>query len=215
MELIAIWAVVLSAALHAIWNYFLKQSSEPNLFVGLSKIVEALLFAPLFIYFYQLSPFGSEQLIAVAVASLLVFLNYYFLSLTYQHLEMSLAYPISRSSTLFLPFLVWFFLGQTIDLTGAIALTLILLGVALLSTVKAQGNVGGLAQKKTGILLALLVAFIAALQTLWAKIALNQLHPFLFFYSYTFVVAMCYLVFTLKKFHLKRMKTYFEAQWRP
>ena len=41
--------VVLSAATHAYWNFLLKRSGGTQLFVGLSKVGEVVMFAPIFL----------------------------------------------------------------------------------------------------------------------------------------------------------------------
>ena len=49
MTVTAVLLVVLSAATHAYWNFLLKRSGGTQLFVGLSKVGEVVMFAPLFL----------------------------------------------------------------------------------------------------------------------------------------------------------------------
>jgi hypothetical protein len=49
MNTTAALLVVLSAATHAYWNFLLKRSGGSQLFVGLSKVAEVVMFAPAFL----------------------------------------------------------------------------------------------------------------------------------------------------------------------
>ena len=48
MTFTAALLVILSATTHAYWNFLLKRSGGTQLFVGLSKVGEVVMFAPFF-----------------------------------------------------------------------------------------------------------------------------------------------------------------------
>ena len=77
MDKIVIFSMFISAFLHAYWNFLLKSAEQPNLFIGLSKIVEACIFLLPFLYFLQGQPLPFNQLYLVVIAAGLVFLSYY------------------------------------------------------------------------------------------------------------------------------------------
>lgn len=214
MESLVIACMVASAFLHAFWNFLLKSSRQPNLFIALSKILEAgILLLPL-LYFQHESALRLDQLYLVVIAALLVFCSYYSLALAYQYLDMSIAYPISRSSTLFLPPLAWYFLNETLDIIGLSAIGLMAIGVVCLSFTGASTVQNHRAKLSvTGVLLALLVALISALQTIWSKLAIAEIHPFIFFYSYTFLVATAYAVLVVLKYKPTNIYSQLTEHW--
>ena len=127
----------------------------------------------------------------IIIAAFLVFLNYFFLSQSYKQTDLSLAYPVSRSSTLFLPVVAFLSLGETIDRVGWISISLILLGVFFMyadNLLKQRKEL----TKNAGILFALLAALIVACYTVWDKMAVLHIHPFIYFYSYTFLTSLFY-----------------------
>lgn len=62
---------------------------------------------------------------------------------------------------------------------------------------------------RPGIVFALLAALMAASYTLWDKVAVSRIHPFLYFYSYTFITALFYVIFLGTRF--KRPEV--NAEW--
>ena len=214
MDTLVTFSIVLSALLHAYWNFLLKLAKQPNLFIAISKILEAAIFFLPFWYFQQGYEIHLNQLYIVAIAAALVFLSYYFLALTYQHLDMSIAYPVSRSSSLFLVPLAWFFLNEQLGPLGVFAIVLMTIGIVLLSITGSQSQASDtLKLSVKGIVMALIVALISALQTLWSKISITQIHPFIFFYSYTFVVALGYVVVIFFKHKAKNIHRELVLYW--
>ena len=120
MEPIPYLLVLISAVTHSIWNFLVKRGNNKDIFIGLSKISETIIFLIPFVWFLFNIGFESRSwLLYVVVAALFVVLNYYFLSQAYKHNDFSIAYPISRSSTLFLPVLGFLVLGDMeLDLLG-------------------------------------------------------------------------------------------------
>jgi len=214
MDTLVIVSIVISAFLHAYWNLLLKSSEQPKLFIALSKIMEAGVFLLPFCYFQQHYALQLDQLYIVVIAALLVFVSYYALALTYQHLDISIGYPISRSSTLFLPLLAWFFLNEQLAAVGIGAIVLITAGIVLLSITgsKSAAN-GAVTLSVKGVLIALLVALISALQTLWSKVAIAEIHPFIFFYSYTLLVAIGYMLVIFGKYKINHVRQQLSRSW--
>jgi len=214
MDTLVTFSIILSAALHAYWNFLLKSAKQPNLFIAISKILEAAVFLLPFWYFQQVHEVHLNQLYLVLIAAVLVFLSYSFLALTYQHLDMSIAYPISRSSSLFLVPLAGFFLNEQLTMLGIFAIVLMTFGISLLSITGSKSQRGDtLKVSVKGFIMALIVALISALQTLWSKISITQIHPFIFFYSYTLLVALGYVVVISFKHKAKNIRREFVLYW--
>jgi drug/metabolite transporter (DMT)-like permease len=198
--------VLVSAFTHAYWNFLLKRSGGGQSFVGMSKIGEVVLFAPVFLA-VGLQPAlrsGSSVVPLVVVGSLLSLANYVALALAYDRGEMSIVYPVSRGAILlFLPVLGYVALGERMNLVGGVALFAILLGiVALQLTALRWSAVRELAPRivrsaATGF--ALLAALAAACYTLWDKHAVTTLPPFTYFYLYTAGVAVAYAAYLARR----------------
>jgi drug/metabolite transporter (DMT)-like permease len=118
---------------------------------------------------------------------------------------LSIAYPVSRSSTLFLPVVAFVMLGETIDRVGWMSISLILVGVALMYVDDLRKQRKELT-KNSGILFALMAAFTVACYTVWDKMAVQHIHPFVYFYSYTLITSLFYVGVLGLKFRPPQVK---------
>ena len=205
MNIIPFLLVIVSAITHGVWNFLAKKADNKDIFIGLSKICEVLLFfIPFVVVLYLSSGYGYVNwYIFVLVAACFVFLNYYFLSRAYERIELSVAYPISRSSTLFLPVLGLVFIREQIDAIGFTAIGIITIAVLILQLNSFhQNEIKQLFRKlvRPGIIYALLAALTVASYTIWDKVAVSHIQPFLYFYSYTVIAGMLYLALLWKNF---------------
>src|SRR5688500_12204218 len=127
--------VVLSAIMHAYWNFLLKQRKGTSAFVGLSKVAEVVVFAPVFLLAMtnggpRPSVSWAATAVLVGVGASLTLANYAALARAYLHGDLSFVSPVTRgSSLLFLPPLGFLVFGERLDAVGWVALGLILLGL--------------------------------------------------------------------------------------
>ena len=213
--------ILLSTFTHAWWNFLAKQADQKDIFLGLSKFAEVLIFALPFLWMVTRHGFaapGHEGHVwqYVLVASLLIFAYYIFLAQAYKRADLSVAYPIARASGLFLPFLAYLFLGETVDGVGATAVSLVVLGVLLIPLpsfhrADLRRMAGHLRQP--GVLFALLTAFTVACYTLWDKTAVAHINPFVYYYSYTAVSCLLYLIL-LSRFPRSQIRTEWQQRRR-
>lgn len=196
MELYPFLLILVSTITHGLWNFLAKRATDKEIFIGLSKISEATIFLIPFLVMLFIQGYGaSNWYLFVLVASAFVFLNYFFLGQAYKRIELSVAYPISRSSTLFLPILAYIFIAERIDAIGLLSILLITSAVLIIQLDSFdRDELKALLQKlmRPGILFALLAALMAASYTIWDKVAVASIPPFLYFYSYTFITALFY-----------------------
>ena len=203
MKTLPFFLVLVSIFSHAYWNYLIKNSENKHIFTAYSKLAEIIIFSIPAIFFFCTSEFSPEFIILIVVASIITFLNYFFLSSAYKYGELSLVYPVSKSSILFLPLLAYFFIGEKIDAIGYIAILLILFG-ALVMHLDAFNHKGVLSFTKNinnkGSIYALLAALAVAGYTLWDKVSISKMNPFLYFYFYTVIIAVFYNLFVYYRF---------------
>ena len=204
MEILSFTLVIISSLTHALWNLLAKQSGEKNIFLGLSKIAEVIIFFIPFLIVVNRSGFDLTFWYFSVIAAGFVFLNYFLLAQAYSRIDLSVAYPISRSSTLFLPLIAFIVIGETIDSAGWIAVLFILGGVMVMYLDDLSIGSKRLFTNP-GLFIALLAAFTVACYTVWDKMAVQHIHPFVYFYSYTFLTAIFYGLLMLKKFRISRI----------
>lgn len=214
MQLFPYILVIISAFTHGIWNFLAKRGENKDVFIGLSKGVETAVFLIPFLLLLTANGFGDPNWYLFAVlAACFVFLNYYFLTQAYKYIDLSVAYPIARSSSLFLPLLGYLFLDERLDWIGALSLAFITIAVLgfQLNTFNKQELTQLLKRlARPGIIFAFLAAFTVAAYTIWDKIAVTRIHPFLYFYSYTAITALFYLILLTTRFSKKQVR----AEWQ-
>lgn len=217
MSTSALLLVLLSCLCHAWWNYLLKRANGGSLFVGLSKVAEVAIFAPVFIVVGARGAAESASALwpLIIVGAALTLLNYAMLGLAYGRGELSLVYPIARGSILlFLPIAGYFLAGEQVDAAGVVAFALIVLGILVLQLpslnfASARGFGRRLLSSQATVF-ALLAGLAAAGYSLWDKRAVQRFEPFTYFYSYTVLVAIAYAAFMAKRFALEEIR----LEWR-
>ena len=201
--------VIISIFTHAYWNYLIKSSKNKHVFTSLSKLSEILIFAIPAIYFLFTTEFRIEFILLITVAASITFLNYFFLASAYKYGDLSLVYPVSRSSIIFLPLFAYYFIDERIDSIGLLAILSILIGtfVMHMESLTVQGirtiikNISN-----RGSFYAIMAALAVAGYTLWDKISISKMEPFLYFYLYTFIVAILYNSVTFIKFRKDELR---------
>jgi len=193
-------AVILSAALHAIWNFLLRRAGGSRTVAALSIVVEALLLLPLAI-FVVLSSGGVpilKFLPAIVVAAALALGNYAALMAAYRRADLSLAYPVARGGVfLFLPLLGFLVFDERLDGRGWLAVGMIVTGIMLLPLARFDRRaLGDLGRHLRGSAMgyALLAAAATAGYTIWDKYSIGFLDTFLYFAGYTVLLGLWFAV---------------------
>ena len=214
----AIYGIVLfSTVLHAYWNFLLKRDRGGAAFVGLSKVAEVVVFAPVFVWTMVVNPPSMQAApILIAVGAALVLVNYAALARAYALTDLSFAYPVSRAGALlFLPPLAFLVFGERLSLAGIVAMTLIIIGMVVMQLPRLSWDaLTSVASKfaDAGAIFALVAALAAATYTVWDKRAINQLPAFVYFYAYTAIVAAAYLAFLLRRSTVAELREEWQAK---
>jgi len=215
MTFTAALLVILSATTHAYWNFLLKRSGGTQLFVGLSKVGEVVMFAPFFLALVapKMARFDGLFMLA-AVGAVFVLVNYVCLAWAYRHGDLSFVYPLARGSILlFLPFLAFVTVGERVSAMGTFALSLIVCGIVALQLPslewRALSSLGH-RLRSPATTFALLAAFAAACYTLWDKHAVQRVPAFAYIYLYTAITAIAYGAFIWRRYP----RTEVARQWR-
>jgi drug/metabolite transporter (DMT)-like permease len=204
MTVTAVLLVVLSAAMHAYWNFLLKRSGGSQLFVGLSKVGEVVMFAPAFLVVVAPNVRQYDGLpFLAAVGALFVLANYFCLAWAYSHGDLSFVYPLARGGILlFLPVLAYVTVGERVSLLGAFALAVIVCGIVALQLPSLDWrSVASLGARlrNPATTFALMAAFGAACYTIWDKRAVQRVPAFAYMYVYTAITAVVYGAFIWRR----------------
>jgi len=125
--------VLFSAMLHAGWSLFIKRSKSPLAF----NVLQALPTVPIAL---ALLPWAPLQAIpprfwgVLAIACIAHALYFYWLSRAFEETDLSVAYPIARSTPAFLPLFAAPLLGESISLLGALGIAIVVGGMWLVQT---------------------------------------------------------------------------------
>src|SRR4051794_30259876 len=100
MPLLSFGLVLVSAALHATWNFLAKRVGGDTTFIWLFSILATIVYLPLAIVIVvvQKPQLGAPELTALAITCLLHIAYYLFLNWGYQVGDLSLVYPIARGA---------------------------------------------------------------------------------------------------------------------
>lgn len=127
MQPIAIILILISVFMHATWNLIGKRRSPTTAFFLVSNCVGVLCFSPvLFIYWDQFLLIPKEVWLLIGITG--IFQGIYFAGLAnaYQRGDMSVAYPLARSTSVVFVVLAVFLLGR-----GGQISTLCIIGMVL------------------------------------------------------------------------------------
>jgi drug/metabolite transporter (DMT)-like permease len=198
--------VLVAAVFHAYWNYLVKRAGGGQLFVGLSKIAEVALFAPVFalIGLREATSHGLQLWPLAVVGAALTLSNYVFLAKAYERADLSFVYPVSRGAVLiFVPILGFLVFNERLHARGIVALAAILLGIVIMQLRKRSALEASIAAPRVNgpaIALSVLAGAAAATYTIWDKRAVHFISPFTYFYTYTTLVGAAYGVYLVRAY---------------
>ncbi len=180
MELLPLGLILASALLHAIWNTLAKECGGEEVFMWWMILASLVTLLPLFLILLPGIRFPMKALPYLILSGFFQALYYYSLGRAYGVGDLSIVYPMARSSPLILLILSTFILGERVDVPGVIGILLISLGLYtlhlpgprdLLKPIRSLGGASGLA---------LLAALSTALYSLVDKVGVSRADPLLY-----------------------------------
>jgi len=129
MDILSLVLVTVSAVSHAFWNLLAKKGSDKMAFIWLSGFTSLFSVLPIFILilpkiFYPIN--ATPFLLASGLIETMYFVS---LVKAYEAGDLSVVYPLARSSPLFLLILAIIFLNEKPTLWGILGIGLTILGV--------------------------------------------------------------------------------------
>ncbi|MEM7412578.1 MAG: DMT family transporter [Myxococcota bacterium] len=128
MSPLAFALVLASAALHAIWSATIKRSGHPLAFNWL-QVVLGTTGLWLALPWIPWASVPTEVWVTMGATGVAHSAYMYWMARAYEGGDLSLVYPIARSTPAFLPFLAVPLLGEEIRLGGALGIAVVVLGI--------------------------------------------------------------------------------------
>lgn len=191
MDTLPLILVLVSAISHGLWNYLAKSGKDKESYMLLLNITSLILFIPVFylilpeIYF---PPSILPYLLISGIAETLYFLG---LGKAYEKGDLSLVYPVARSSPVFVSLAAFVFLGERITAFGVLGILVIFFGVYILHLkgLTKQDLAGPLMYLKTGSSrYALLAALGTTIYSISDKLGVTTVDPLLYSFWLGFFV---------------------------
>jgi len=136
MSLLAISIIIVSAVMHATWNYLAKRSQGGFAFVWLYILMSSIIYAPIVVVVFLIQPFSFGWMhLFMIIASAIIHLIYsLILQKGYQKGDLSLVYPIARGTgPLIVAVMALFLFDEQLTWIGVTGISLIILGVFVIT----------------------------------------------------------------------------------
>ena len=128
--------VLASALLHAIWSATIKGTRSPAAFNAVQVMTQFAISLAL-LPFWSPSDLGAAAWLFLAITGLAHGLYFWFLGNAFERVDLTLAYPIIRSTPAFLPLIAVPLLGETLTGVGVVGIAVVVGGIWL---VHAEGG---------------------------------------------------------------------------
>jgi len=211
MNEIVIILVVLSAFMHALRNFFTKKAYDKQAFVWWYEVFGLLFFTPVFVFVLFAEGFElSFSFYLVLLSGFVHFLYWFFLAKSLEKGDLSLVYPIMRSSPALVLLLSVTLIGEKVSLPGSLGIMLVAFGVYTINMEKISVSelyrpimtVGS--DRATQFALMTLIS--VAAYSVIDKIAVLQMNAVIFAYLYPWFSLLLYTFYILRVKHKGQLR---------
>lgn len=215
MSALAIALVLISALFHALRSLFTKASGDKQIFLWLYSIFALLFYSPLFFYFLYRVGITHPVAYAWCVGSGFIhFIYWLFLTNSYQKGDLSLVYPITRSSPALVLVIAVLFLGEQVSIQGVCGILLVAIGVYIISMKRISADellepIKSIANDRS-TRFAFLTLLSVAFYSIVDKLAVTHIHPILF----TFIHLLCGMCYYTPYILLTKHADMIKKEWR-
>ncbi len=202
MTALALALVLLSATLHAAWNFLLKRASNQEVFIWSIVASNGVLLVPLAAVLAWRYPIEHPGWWFILGTTLLHVLYFLLLARGYTGADLSVVYPIARGlGAMLTPLLGVLVLKETVTPLAIAGIVAVVLGIY---TVYWWGRIRQILQdplkllKESGTRYAVLTGLAVASYSLWDKVGVSHVNPFLYLYLMTIGSALLLAPYMLK-----------------
>jgi len=132
MESIPFLLVISSSVSHALWNLLAKRGTDKISFLWWSNLTSIFTLLPVFFILLPNWRFPTPAIPFLIVSGIVEALYFLSLSKAYELGDLSVVYPLARSSPLFLFIMAVVFLGEEVSLWGVAGVMIVVLGVYMI-----------------------------------------------------------------------------------
>jgi len=186
MTTLALILVLLSAIAHVTWNLLTKRATNQGLFIWWLLVAISVLLSPLAVFLAWRFPIVYPGWWFILGTIILHALYFIFLGCSYTYADLSLVYPIARGlGPALIPILGVLVLKETITLQAAFGIAAVVTGIY---TTYWGGHFRQILQepfkmlKETGARYALLSGLTISIFSVWDKVGIQYVNPFLYMY---------------------------------
>nr|WP_320049528.1 EamA family transporter [uncultured Desulfuromonas sp.] len=194
MDVIALFFIVFSALMHALWNLQVKQSSDKTVFIWWMFIASGFLMNLAAFFLPQPFPFPHGLTWLWALVGAVCFVLYHlFNGIAYRQGDLSLTYPLAQTSMIYVPIWGFFFLHEQLTLGGGVGVLCVVAGAycaqlpdfSLRSLLRPLQNLGN-----PSVRAALAAGFIYSIGSIADKRGVMDYSPFYFTYILVMIMVM-------------------------
>ncbi|MCK4400420.1 EamA family transporter [Candidatus Bathyarchaeota archaeon] len=202
MDPLPFMLVMTSAVSHALWNYVAKEAGDKDSFMLLINVFSLVIFLPVFYVILPEIYFPVEILPFLFISGVAETIYFLALGKAYEEGDLSVVYPVARSSPMFVAIAASLLIGERITAWGALGIALILFGVYVLHLKGWSGEELTRPLKALGDP-ASRYAFVAALGTtvysISDKMGVTAVDPLLYSFWLGFVITGMLSLVTVKR----------------
>lgn len=129
MENLALFLILFSAFMHALWNMLVKQSRDKTVFIWWMFLCAfGLMNLYMLLPGHPFPPVSVRYLTLAASAAVCFVLYHWFTGKAYREGDLSMTYPLAQTSMLYVPIWGMLLLGEKLSLVGVSGILLIVVG---------------------------------------------------------------------------------------
>lgn len=219
MSNLAFTLIIFSAVMHAVWNLLVKRSRNKTVFIWWMFMASFALFTASLPIVPE--PFhwpGAETLLMLGIGAVCFVLYHLFNGRAYQDGDLSVVYPLSQTSMIYVPIWGVVLLGERFSVTGVGGILLVILGT--FSVQMQRISMAELARpfrdlSSPSVRAALIAGFIYSIGSIAEKTGVRHYPPIYF----TYFMVLCMLLIMTANLSRPKYRILIAAElqenWRP
>ena len=214
MDSLALTLILLSAVAHASWNFLVKRGTNQEVFIWWSQATIAVALLPVAVFLAWRYPIVGPGWRFVLGTIALHILYFVFLGRGYQKADLSVVYPIARGmGPALVPVLGVMVLGETVSPPAVAGIVAVVMGIYAIYW---WGQVSQILRdpfrllKESGTRYALMTGLIIAVYSVWDKVGVRYVSPFLYMYLMSLGTVLSLAPYMLKA----HGASVIQAEWR-
>jgi len=212
MKPLVIGLILLSALTHTLWNLLAKRSLNKFIYAWLMKVFEFLIYLPIGAYLFVNAGISDIGWLYVVASGVIHLFYWVFLFNSYKYGDLSIVYPISRSSPVFVTIFAVIFLKEKLLPIGVSGIISVMLGTYLLSMESLRARIYSFTDLRSrSLFFAFLTALTITSYSLVDKIGALYVNPILYVWLFE---TLSLLLLTPLVMRSKENREQIRIEWR-